>query len=44
MIVYVDDIILIRYDSEGILELNEGFTKEFEIKDLANLKYFLSME
>lgn len=30
--------------SEGIIKLLEGHAKDFEIKDLGNLKYFFGME
>ena len=32
LIMYVDDIILTGDDSEGIVKLEDGLTKEFEIK------------
>ncbi|RVW74766.1 Retrovirus-related Pol polyprotein from transposon TNT 1-94 [Vitis vinifera] len=44
IIVYVDDIILIGDHEEKIDLLKKLLTKEFEIKDLGNLKYFLRME
>ena len=44
LIMYVDDIILTGDDNEGIVKLKEAITKEFEIKDLGNLKYFCGME
>ncbi|RVW52356.1 Retrovirus-related Pol polyprotein from transposon RE2 [Vitis vinifera] len=44
IIVYVDDIILIGDHEEKIDLLKKLLTKEFEIKDLGNLKYFLGME
>ena len=43
-IVYVDDIILTRDDSEEILKLKKLLAIEFEIKDLVTVKYFLRME
>ncbi|RVX01148.1 Retrovirus-related Pol polyprotein from transposon TNT 1-94 [Vitis vinifera] len=44
IIVYVDDIILTGDHEEKIDSLKKLLTKEFEIKDLGNLKYFLGME
>ncbi|RVW80146.1 Retrovirus-related Pol polyprotein from transposon TNT 1-94 [Vitis vinifera] len=44
IIVYVDDIILTGDHEEKIDLLKKLLTKEFEIKDLRNLKYFLGME
>ena len=44
IIVYVDDIILTGNHEEKIDLLKKLMTKEFEIKDLGNLKYFLIME
>ncbi|RVW74752.1 Retrovirus-related Pol polyprotein from transposon TNT 1-94 [Vitis vinifera] len=44
IIVYVDNIILTGDHEEKIDLLKKLLTKEFEIKDLGNLKYFLGME
>ncbi|KAK3028164.1 hypothetical protein RJ639_038688 [Escallonia herrerae] len=44
LIVYVDDIILTRDDYEEMNRLKTILTKEFEIKDLGKLRYFLGME
>ena len=42
--VYVDDIIITGDDQEEIKRLKECLSKEFEVKDLGNLKYFLGIE
>ena len=44
LIVYVDDIILTWDDYEELENLKKFMAKEFEIKDLGNLKYVLGME
>ncbi|RVX22937.1 hypothetical protein CK203_008434 [Vitis vinifera] len=44
IIVYVDDIILARDYEEELCKLKNFLAKEFEIKDLGNLKYFIGME
>jgi hypothetical protein len=44
LVVFVDDIIITRYDQEEIKRLKECLSKEFEVKDLGNLKYFLGVE
>lgn len=44
LIVYVDDIILTGNDKEELVELKGHMAKEFEIKDLGPLRYFLGME
>lgn len=44
LIVYVDDIIITRDYLKEMSILKKVLTKEFEAKDLDNLKYFLGME
>ena len=44
LIVYVDDIVLTGNSTAEINKLKELLAREFEIKDLGNLKYFLGME
>lgn len=44
LMVYVDDIVLIGDFLEEMDRLKRLLAKEFEIKDLENLKYFLGME
>ena len=44
MIVYVDDIILTGDDETKLVVLKKRLAKEFQIKDLGVLKYFLRME
>ncbi|MCR2847972.1 hypothetical protein KN825_15555, partial [Weizmannia coagulans] len=42
--VYIDDIILTGDHHDELQKLKEFLAKEFEIKDLGKLKYFLGME
>ena len=44
LIVYVDDIIVTEDDLEKIEKLKKQLAKEFEIKELGQLKYFLGIE
>ena len=42
--VYVDDIIITGDDEVEISRLKRNLSKEFEVKDLGQLKYFLGIE
>lgn len=44
LIVYVDDFIVTRDYLEKMTSIKQVLAKEFEIKDIGNLKYFLGME
>ena len=42
--VYVDDIVITGDDEREIIRLKENLNKEFEVKDLGQLRYFLGIE
>ncbi|KAK2973789.1 hypothetical protein RJ640_008194 [Escallonia rubra] len=44
LLVYVDDIIVTRNDSDEKEALHKYLAKEFKIKDLRKLKHFLGIE
>lgn len=44
LIVYVDDTVLTRNDLEEIEKFKANIAKEFEVKDLRNLRYFLGLK
>ena len=44
LVVYVDDIVITRSDSKGILSLKSFLHSQFHPKDLEMLKYFLGVE
>ena len=44
LIIYIDDMIITGDDVEEIQNLKESLIKEFEMKDLGALKYFLGIE
>ena len=44
LIVYVDDIVLTGDNLEEMKKLKADMSKEFEIKDLGSLKYFIGIE
>nr|GEX12275.1 putative ribonuclease H-like domain-containing protein [Tanacetum cinerariifolium] len=44
LIIYVDDMIITGNDEEEMTRLRKNLFKEFEMKDLGRLKYFLGIE
>ena len=44
LIVYVDDIVITGDDSQEITNLKRYLAREFEVKDLGHLRYFLGIE
>ena len=44
LIVYVDDILITGNDEEEIKDISEGLARQFDIKALGTLKYFLGIE
>lgn len=44
LIIYIDDMIIIGNDAEGITNLQKYLVAEFEMKKLGGLKYFLERE
>ena len=44
LIVYVDNIVIIDNDQDGIHILKQHLFSHFQTKDLGNLKYFLGIE
>lgn len=44
VLIYVDDIIIVRNELEGIKMIEENLHSNFKIRDLRNLRYFLSIE
>ena len=44
LVVYVDDMIIIGDDESEIAQLKVRLGKEFEVKDLGRLRYFLGIE
>ena len=44
LIVYVDDIVIIGSDRDGIQKLKQHLSSHFQTKDLGKLNYFLGIE
>ncbi|GAB2282554.1 hypothetical protein Dimus_039553 [Dionaea muscipula] len=44
LVVYMDDIVIIGSDSTGIMTLKVFLQRQFQTKDLGQLKYFLGIE
>ena len=44
LVVYVDDIVIIRSDSKGISSLKSFLQSQFHTKDLGILTWFLGIE
>ena len=44
ILLYVDDMIITKDDSAGILSLQHFLSQHFEMKDLGTLNYFLGLE
>ena len=44
MLIYVDDIIITRNDSQGIAEVIKDLNTSFALKDLENLNFFLRIQ
>ena len=44
VLVYVDDLIIIGDDEDGILRTRENLAVRFQMKELGELKHFLGLE
>ena len=44
LVVYVDDMVIISSDQDGIQKLKQHLFSHFQTKDLKKLKYFLDIE
>lgn len=41
MIIYINDMIIIRYDFEEIVKIQEHLNSEFEMKNLGGINFLL---
>ena len=44
LLVYVDDILIASNDPQSVADLKVILDKQFKLKDLGSLKYFLGLE
>jgi hypothetical protein len=44
MLIYVDDIIIVSSSNDAVTALLQDLQKEFALKDLGSLHYFLGIE
>ena len=44
LLVYVDDILIASNDPQSVANLKAVLDKQFKLKDLGSLKYFLGLE
>ena len=44
LLVYVDDILIASNDPQSVADLKVVLDKQFKLKDLGSLKYFLGLE
>ena len=44
LLVYVDDILIANNDPQSVVDLKFVLDKQFKLKDLGSLKYFLGLE
>ncbi len=44
IVIYVDDLILVCNNKDKLLQVKEELSQKFDMKDLGNLHFFLSME
>lgn len=44
LIIYVDDIVIIASDKEGIIHLKQYLAQQLQTKNLGHLRYFIGIE